>query len=74
MKVVLLAGDKGTRISEESVIRPKPMVELLSIVVDRKSFDHAAFSTKTPFTNGLFSMTSFRSSNPLSRLHRFSAS
>ena len=28
MKVVLLAGGKGTRISEESQFRPKPMVEI----------------------------------------------
>ncbi len=28
MKVVILAGGRGTRISEESQIRPKPMVEL----------------------------------------------
>ena len=28
MKVVLLAGGAGTRISEESVYRPKPMVEI----------------------------------------------
>lgn len=28
MKVVLLAGGLGTRISEESVVRPKPMVEI----------------------------------------------
>lgn len=28
MKVVILAGGKGTRISEESVYRPKPMVEI----------------------------------------------
>lgn len=28
MKVVILAGGKGTRISEESRIRPKPMVEI----------------------------------------------
>jgi glucose-1-phosphate cytidylyltransferase len=28
MKVVILAGGLGTRISEETVIRPKPMVEL----------------------------------------------
>ncbi len=28
MKVVLLAGGYGTRISEESGIRPKPMVEI----------------------------------------------
>jgi len=28
MKVVILAGGQGTRISEETVIRPKPMVEI----------------------------------------------
>lgn len=28
MKVVILAGGRGTRISEESVVRPKPMVEI----------------------------------------------
>lgn len=28
MKVVILAGGKGTRISEESQVRPKPMVEI----------------------------------------------
>ena len=28
MKVVLLAGGFGTRISEESMYKPKPMVEL----------------------------------------------
>ena len=28
MKVVLLAGGKGTRISEESQYKPKPMVEI----------------------------------------------
>lgn len=28
MKVVILAGGKGTRISEESVLRPKPMIEI----------------------------------------------
>ncbi len=28
MKVVLLAGGFGTRISEESYLRPKPMVEI----------------------------------------------
>ena len=28
MKVVILAGGYGTRISEESVIKPKPMVEI----------------------------------------------
>ena len=28
MKVVILAGGFGTRISEESAVRPKPMVEI----------------------------------------------
>ena len=28
MKVVILAGGRGTRISEESIIRPKPMIEI----------------------------------------------
>ena len=28
MKVVLLAGGFGTRISEESFIKPKPMIEI----------------------------------------------
>ncbi len=28
MKVVLLAGGLGTRLSEETDIRPKPMVEI----------------------------------------------
>jgi glucose-1-phosphate cytidylyltransferase len=28
MKVILLAGGRGTRISEESIIRPKPLVEV----------------------------------------------
>ena len=28
MKVVILAGGFGTRISEETAIRPKPMVEI----------------------------------------------
>ncbi|MGB7293893.1 MAG: sugar phosphate nucleotidyltransferase, partial [Thermodesulfobacteriota bacterium] len=28
MKVVILAGGFGTRIAEESAVRPKPMVEI----------------------------------------------
>ena len=28
MKVVILAGGFGTRISEESVLKPKPMIEI----------------------------------------------
>ncbi len=28
LKVVILAGGRGTRISEESVAKPKPMIEI----------------------------------------------
>lgn len=28
MKAVILAGGTGTRISEESAVRPKPMIEI----------------------------------------------
>src|SRR5947209_11968708 len=28
MKVVILAGGKGTRLAEETMLRPKPMVEI----------------------------------------------
>ena len=28
MKVIILAGGLGTRISEESSLRPKPMIEV----------------------------------------------
>jgi len=28
MKVVILAGGLGTRLSEETIIKPKPMVEI----------------------------------------------
>lgn len=32
MKVVILAGGYGTRISEESQNKPKPMIELVAIL------------------------------------------
>jgi choline kinase len=32
MKAVILAGGFGTRISEESVLRPKPMIEIGGIL------------------------------------------
>ena len=35
MKVVLLAGGFGTRISEESHLRPKPMVEIRQLYLQR---------------------------------------
>ncbi len=28
MRAVLLAGGKGTRLAEETIVRPKPMVEI----------------------------------------------
>ena len=33
MKVVILAGGLGTRISEESVYKPKPMIEIGSMPI-----------------------------------------
>lgn len=49
MKVVLFAGGRGTRISEESVLRPKPMIEiggkpiLWHIMKMYASFGHTEF-------------------------------
>ena len=37
MKAVILAGGLGTRISEETATRPKPMVEIGGNPIDRKS-------------------------------------
>ena len=28
MKAIILAGGRGTRISEESILKPKPMIEI----------------------------------------------
>lgn len=33
MQVVILAGGKGTRISEESLVKPKPMIEIVGIPI-----------------------------------------
>ena len=33
MKIVLLAGGFGTRISEESHLKPKPMIEIGDILI-----------------------------------------
>ena len=38
MKVVLLAGGTGTRISEESTYRPKPMIQVG--VVQQVFYEH----------------------------------
>lgn len=49
MKVVLFAGGRGTRISEESILRPKPMIEiggkpiLWHIMKMYASFGHTEF-------------------------------
>ena len=46
MKVVLLAGGAGTRISEESVFRPKPMVEIGGMPIlwhIMKTYSHYGF-------------------------------
>ena len=32
MKAVILAGGQGTRISEETYLKPKPMVEILFLL------------------------------------------
>jgi choline kinase len=40
MKVVLLAGGLGTRLSEETVVKPKPMVEIGGhVYYDKRSID-----------------------------------
>ena len=47
MKVVLLAGGKGTRISEESAFRPKPMVEIGGMPIlwhIMKEYSHYGFN------------------------------
>lgn len=47
MKVVLLAGGKGTRILEESVYRPKPMVEIGNMPIlwhIMKEYSHYGFN------------------------------
>lgn len=47
MKVVLLAGGKGTRISEESHLRPKPMVEIGGMPIlwhIMKGYSHFGFN------------------------------
>lgn len=42
MKVVLLAGGKGTRLSEETTLRPKPMVTIGDIPILELAIDPAA--------------------------------
>jgi glucose-1-phosphate cytidylyltransferase len=47
MKVVILAGGKGTRISEESHLRPKPMVEIGGMPIlwhIMKGYSHYGFN------------------------------
>jgi hypothetical protein len=56
-----------TRLQSPATIRSGVLMRVIVNCCGQKSFYHAAFSTKTPFTKGLFSMTGFRSSNSLSR-------
>ena len=47
MKVVLLAGGYGTRISEESQFKPKPMIEIGGMPIlwhIMKEYDHYGFN------------------------------
>lgn len=44
MKVVLLAGGLGTRLSEETDARPKPMVEIGGRPILRQIFLESCFS------------------------------
>jgi len=47
MKVVILAGGKGTRIVEESHLKPKPMIELVDMPIIwhiMKSYSHYGFN------------------------------
>ena len=63
MKVVLLAGGFGSRISEESQLKPKPMIEiggmpiLWHIMKEYAFFGHKEFiicaGYKQEYTNGL---------------------
>ena len=46
MKVVILAGGKGTRIQEESLIKPKPLIEIGSKPIIwhiMKTYSHYGF-------------------------------
>ena len=35
MKIVILCGGKGTRISEETRVIPKPMIKINNILLDK---------------------------------------
>jgi len=49
MKVVLLAGGKGTRLAEETLLRPKPMVEIGGIPILEHIMRHYAAHGFTDF-------------------------
>ena len=58
MKVVILAGGFGTRLSEETDIKPKPMVEIGGMPISEKAL--SLFLTK-----GLKPITGFSCTNLL---------
>ena len=49
MKVVLLAGGLGTRLSEETEYRPKPMVEIGGVPFSKRT----RFKDSLPFKTGI---------------------
>ena len=46
MKLVILAGGRGTRISEETLVRPKPLVEIMGAIIWHimKIYSHYGFN------------------------------
>lgn len=49
MKVVILAGGFGSRISEESQFKPKPMIEIGGVTILWNSFQNMDFLDNVVF-------------------------